>query len=63
MLRYRFVVLMSECPRINERLGCRHVRQQAACAFVSQVVPVEIDLAKLRALDTSSRLGPLRLVA
>jgi hypothetical protein len=32
-------------------------------AFVPQVVPVQIDLVKLRAIDASARLRTLRLVA
>ena len=39
------------------------VREKPARAFVTQVVPVQIDLSQLLAIDASSGLGALRFVA
>jgi hypothetical protein len=39
------------------------IGQQPACTFVTQVVPVQIDLPKLRAVDASAWLRTLRVVS
>jgi hypothetical protein len=39
------------------------VREEAARAFVTQVMPVQVDLTQLGAIDAGSRLRALRLVA
>jgi hypothetical protein len=39
------------------------LRQEATSAFVTQVVPVQVDLPQLGAIDAGTWLGALRVVA
>jgi hypothetical protein len=66
MFRYRCVILMSECPSINwivRMSDVDAVRQQSAGAFVTQIVPVQVDLLQLRPVNAHAGLRSFRVMA
>ena len=64
MFRYRWVCLMSAWPSINlDRADVYSVAQEPTGALVTEVVPVQVDLPQLDAINASTRFRALRVVA
>ena len=63
MFRYRCVCLIGVAEHQLNRANVNPVGQQPARAFVTQVVPVQIDLPEIFPIDSTSLLGASSLVA